>query len=81
MDKPYVRFVTKKLFNNQICKILITKTRRQKMEVIGTAIQTVGTYVFQVGEGIVVGTSNTLVTLGSGTVDVLKALFQGIGLG
>ena len=50
------------------------------MEPIVQVVQTVGSYVFQIGESIVVGTSNTLVSLGSGAVDVLKAIFQGIGI-
>ena len=51
------------------------------METIVQGVQVVGTYVYQVGQAIVVGTSNTVVELGSGVVDVLKAVFQGIGIG
>jgi len=50
------------------------------MEPIVQTVQAVGTYLFQVGESIVVGTSNALVTLGTGTVDVLKAILQGVGV-
>ena len=50
------------------------------MDAIVNGIQTVGTYLFQIGESVVVGTGNTLTTLGAGTVSVLKAVFQGIGI-
>ena len=48
------------------------------MEAITNSIQVVGTYLYQVGESAVVGTSNTVVTLGTGVVDVLKAIFTGV---
>ena len=51
------------------------------MEPIVQGAQAVGTYVYQIGQALVVGTSNTVVELGGGVVDVLKAIFQGIGIG
>ena len=51
------------------------------MDAVTGGIQAIGTYLFQVGESVVVGTSNALVTLGSGTVSALKAVFQGIRIG
>lgn len=51
------------------------------MEPIVNTIQAVGTYIYQVGEAAVVGTSDTVVAFGQGTVEVLKAVFQGIGIG
>ena len=51
------------------------------MEPIVQVVQTVGTYVYQVGQAVVVGTSNVVVEAGSGVVNVFKAIFQGIGLG
>jgi len=50
------------------------------MDAVTGGIQAIGTYLFQVGQATVMGTSDALVSLGSGTVSVLKAIFQGIGI-
>jgi len=47
------------------------------MEVLSQAVQVVGAYIYQIGETTVVGISNAGATIGTGLVDVLKAIFTG----
>ena len=51
------------------------------MEAITGGIAAIGTYLYQVGEALVVGTGNTLSTCGEGIVAVGKAIFLGTGIG
>ena len=51
------------------------------MEAITAGIAEIGTYLYQAGEALVVGTYNTVSVAGDGLIALGKAIFLGTGIG